>query len=219
MRKTQLATNEYYHIYNRGVDKRKVFLDDLDYLRFLKSMKEFNCLEPIGSLYEKSFLEKKNGSFASHLEAKLPNQLVQIIAYCLNPNHYHFILRQIEEKGIEKFMQRIGTGYSKFFNQKYERTGSLFQGPFKSSQIQPNNLLYLSAYVNCNSEIHGIAKAGDYRWSSFLEYVGNDRNGLCMEGKKVVLDNFKGGDDYKNFAKENVMHFQEKKIDEKLILE
>lgn len=203
--------NEYYHIYNRGVDKRKVFLDDFDYQRFLKSMKEFNSKDPIGSLYEKSFEDKKN-----NLEAKLP-KLVEIVCYCLNPNHYHFILKQLEERGIEKFMQRIGTGYTKYFNQRYKRTGSLFQGTFKSARIRPNAFLYLSAYVNCNCEVHGIAKAELYRWSSYSDYLRKTKYGLC--DKKVIMNEFKRGDDYKKFAQENVKVMREKKEFEKMLLE
>jgi putative transposase len=220
MRKIQLVENEYYHIYNRGVDKRDVFLSDPDYLRFLQSMKEFNSIDPIGSLYEKYLQEKKsenpNGSLASTTEAKLPG-LVEIICYCLNPNHYHFILKQLAEKGIEKFMQRLGTGYTKYFNQKYKRSGSLFQGTFKSSQIKSGALLYLSAYVNCNSEVHGIARAEEYRWSSYSDYLGKTEYGLCA--KEVIMQEFKGGSDYRNFAEENMNAAKEKKLDEKLCLE
>jgi putative transposase len=216
MRKTQLVENEYYHIYNRGVDKRNVFSDDFDYIRFLQSIQEFNNVDPIGSLYEKNIREKKNGSLASFVEAKLP-KLVEIICYCQNPNHYHFILKQISEKGIEKFMHKLGTGYTKYFNQKYKRTGSLFQGPFKSAQINPNNFLYLSAYVNCNSEVHGIAKAENYRWCSFQDYIGKRSGKLCS--KKIILDQFKNQKDYFDFAKKNAVAMKEKKEFQKLLIE
>jgi putative transposase len=216
MRKIQLVENEYYHIYNRGVDKRNVFLDDFDYIRFLQSIQEFNSVDPVGSLYEKNFREKKNGSLASPLEAKLP-KLVEIICYCLNSNHYHFILKQISEKGIEKFMHRLGTGYTKYFNQKYKRTGSLFQGPFKSAHINPDNFIYLSAYINCNAEVHGIAKSEDWKWSSFLDYAGKRNGKLC--DKEIVLDQFRNQKDYIDFAKENAKAMKEKKEFEKLLLE
>ena len=74
--------------------------------------------------------------------------LVEIVAYCLNPNHYHLIVKQISEKGIERFMQKIGTGYTNYFNKRYERSGALFQGKFKSIHIDSNEyLLHLSVYV------------------------------------------------------------------------
>jgi putative transposase len=212
MRKHQLVENEFYHIYNRGTDKRKVFLENADYLRFLKSIEEFNCVEPIGSLYEKFLHEKKN----KNVEIGSP-RLVEIICYCLNPNHYHFILKQLEEKGIQKFMQRLGIGYTMFFNQKYQRTGALFQGRFKSARIKPNNFLYLSAYVNCNCEIHGFSRAESWRWSSFPDYIGARNGKLCS--KDIILDQFKNQKDYFAFAKENAAAMKEKKEFEKLLLE
>ena len=215
MRKTQLVENEYYHIYNRGVDKRNVFLDDFDYIRFLKSIQEFNSVAPIGSLYEKTFRDK-NGDPISKKEIGSP-RLVEIICYSLISNHYHFILKQLEEKGIQKFMQRLGIGFTMFFNQKYKRTGALFQGRFKSAHIHPNNFLYLSAYVNCNAEVHGIAKAENYRWCSFQDYIGKRNGKLCS--KEIVLDQFKNQKDYFDFAKENAKAMKEKKEFEKMLLE
>jgi putative transposase len=175
MRKVQLATNEYYHIYNRGVDKRNVFTNEADYWRFFEAMylanDERDGLIKIWKDYQRFNPKAKLWEFAKFSFGRM-NPMVEIVAYCLNPNHYHFILKQITKRGIEKFMQKIGTSYTKHFNQKYDRSGSLFQGTFKSSHIKPNTLLYLSAYVNCNSEIHGIAKAQSYRWCSFSDYLG-----------------------------------------------
>ena len=115
-------------------------------------------------------------------------------------------------------MHRLGIGYSMYFNKKYDRNGALFQGTFKASEIKPDSLLYLSAYVNCNAEVHGVARAETYRWSSFSEYI-REKKGLCAGGKKIILDDFEGGDDYEKFAEENTKHFQERKIDEKMIID
>ena len=73
--------------------------------------------------------------------------------------------------------------------------------------------------MNCNCEVHGIGRAETYRWSSFSEYVERRNKGLCAVGKKTILDNFKGGEDYKNYARKNAKHFREKKLDEKMMLE
>src|SRR3989338_4945315 len=113
-RKTDFVTGEFYHIYNRGVDKRDIFMDQLDIDRFFQSMEEFNTINPIGSIYENRFVDKKDKSGSKASKSKL----VDFIAYCLNPNHYHFILKQVDDKGVEKFMQRIGTGFAKYFNNK-----------------------------------------------------------------------------------------------------
>ena len=148
MRKTPFSDGEIYHVYNRGTDKRSIFSDRADVDRFFTSMKEFNTLDPIGSLYELSFEERKLGGSTS-------KPLVNFICYCLNPNHYHFLLEQVVEKGIEKFMQRLGTGYTLYFNTRHKRSGALFQGRFKSKHVESNDyLLRLSSYINLNSHVH-----------------------------------------------------------------
>jgi putative transposase len=204
MRRIQLANEEYYHIFNRGVDKRKVFLNEKNYLRFLAGMIVFNDKKLTGHLPAKlSFADIR--SLASE-EREL---LVEIIAFCLNPNHYHLILKQIEDNGIEKYLHRLGTSYTKYFNIKNKRTGSLFQGTFKAVHIESNEqLLHTSVYVNCNSEVHGIAPAGKYQWSSLWEYK-NRKNIFC--NTKIILNEFKKASDYIKFAKKTLPEIKAKK--------
>jgi len=128
MRKTPFVTGEYYHIYNRGVDKRVIFADEYDIQRFYDSLEEFNVLEPIGSIYENSFAKK----LKSPISKPKKGALISLVAHCANPNHFHLLLRQEVESGIEKLMQRMG-GYTKYFNNKNKRSGALFQGKFKSA--------------------------------------------------------------------------------------
>ncbi|MFA7209806.1 MAG: transposase [Parcubacteria group bacterium] len=212
MRKTEFANGEYYHIYNRGVDKREVFLGEEDYLRFLTSMREFNRVDPIGSLYEKYLDEEKRG-LSPHKGDLVPFAtvpLVEIVCYCLNPNHYHLILKQLSEGGISKFMLKLSSGYSSYFNKKNKRSGSLFQGPFKSVHIDSNEyLLYLSAYVNKNNFIHGYNKNDNWPYSSLLDYLG-ERNGKLIN-KEIILGQFKSADEYKEFLESNALYMREKK--------
>lgn len=155
MRKVPFINGEFYHIYNRGVDKRDIFSNQYDLDRFFQSMDNFNIVEPIGSIYEHSFQNQKKSPQLGSSTPKL--KLVNFVCYCLNPNHYHFILEQVSDKGIEKFMQRIGTGYTNYFNEKNKRSGSLFQGRFKASHVASNEyLLHLSAYVNLNDKVHQL---------------------------------------------------------------
>jgi len=210
IRKVPFVTGEFYHIYNRGVEKRDIFSDLKDQKRFFQSMEEFNTLQPIGSIYEKHFADKKFGSLASKSE-----KLVNFVVYCLNPNHYHFILEQVAERGIEKFMQRLGTGYTKYFNEKYKRSGSLFQGKFKSVHINSNNyLLHVSAYVNLNDRIHRFgskaSKSVDSK-TSWEEYTGDSRNDFCKKG--IVLWQFKDKEEYKKFAEESLQGILEKRYE------
>src|SRR3989344_1992829 len=131
MRKQTIVTGEYYHIYNRGVDKRNIFSDKNDMRRFIESMIEFNQVDGIISL---SNLRK------TEIESKaLSEPLVAFVAYCLNPNHFHFVLKQLVDGGIAKFMQKLQGGYTYYFNVKNSRSGSLFQGTFKSNLANNEN--------------------------------------------------------------------------------
>jgi len=187
MRKTPFEIGEYYHIYNRGVDKRIIFVDEEDMRRFYASIEEFNVLDPIGSIYEHSFT-KKLGSEASKSEAE-SGTLASLIAHCANPNHFHLLLRQEAEKGIEKFMHRVGTGYTKYFNNKYKRSGSLFQGVFKSIHIDTNEyLLHLSAYISLNDRVHQLGSEASKlvrSRSSWKEYAEEGISGICE--KDIIL--------------------------------
>ena len=205
LRKVSFANGEFYHIYNRGVDKRNIFTDYADLARFFQSMQEFNTLEPIGSIFENSFQkEKVLGSEAS--------KLVNFIAYCLNPNHFHFILEQVSEKGIEKFLHRLSTGYTKYFNNRHKRNGSLFQGVFKSKHVDSNEyLLHLSVYVNLNNDPKLLGSfASKLSKSSWSEYVGDSKaKNFCK--KDIILEQFKNPKEYKKFALSSLDDILERK--------
>ena len=197
MRSIPFAVGEYYHIYNRGVDKRIVFTDEYDIQRFYESLEEFNVLEPIGSLYENSFV-KKLGSLTSKSGE---DSLTKLVAHCANPNHFHLLLRQEVENGIEKLMQRMG-GYTKYFNNKYKRNGTLFQGRFKSGHIDSNEyLLHVSAYINLNDRVHQLGSSTSKlvrSRSSWGEYSDKSIKGICK--KDIILDQFRDNNEYKEFA-------------------
>ena len=195
----RFTNGEFYHVYNRGVEKRVVFPRDEDFERFLKSIEIFNSTEPVGSLFEYSFLEKKTRRFP---------KLVNIICYCLNPNHYHLILEQLRDNGVSEFMKRLGGGFTNYFNAKNTRSGALFQGRFKAIHINSNEyLLHVSAYVNLNNLVHRI-KNGKFR-SSWEEYIGNTDKKLCF--KDIVLEQFKNKHQYKDFAESSLKSIQERK--------
>ena len=211
MRKIVFVVGKYYHIYNRGVDKRKIFLGKEDYFRLLKSLKEFNS--PL-TREERMFLPELNSEKNSELSS---GRLVNIIAYCLNPNHYHFILEQKEDGGIKTFMHKIGTGYTNYFNKKYNRTGSLFQGRFKATYIDSNEyLLHLSSYINQNYFIHGYGN-DIWEYSSLLDYIGKRKGALC--NKEIILSQFDNFREYEDFMEENKFYFKDKKDLERYILE
>lgn len=208
MRKTKFVEGEFYHIFNRGVDKRIIFQDQDDINRFFQSMKEFNTLDPIGSIYENSFNKNRLGNPVT----KSKQKLVNFICYCLNLNHYHFILEPLVENGIEKFMQKLGTGFTRYFNEKYKRNGVLFQGPFKAVHINSNEqLLHTSAYVNLNDKVHqlsnGVTKLGKSSWREYFDK--NIKDAFCT--KDIILEQFKNKVDYKKFAEEALESILEKR--------
>lgn len=195
-RKTQLASNEFYHIYNKGVDKRVVFADKQDFFQFLQMLEYFNQEASLGGL--KAYKYPKNIQHRGSTSV-----LVEIIAYCLNGNHYHLILKQVSDEGISRFMQKVGTGYTMYFNQKYKRTGSLFGGRFKSKHIDTDAYLnYVGVYVNLNNRAHKEKRRGSTLVptyvSSWNEYMGKSKLNLCT--KKYLMSNFKTPVKYKKFA-------------------
>ena len=214
MRKTPFVKKEFYHIFNRGVDKRKIFLSQDDLHRFLESMEEFNCTEPSGSILEQRVSRK--------LGRRTPkkNKLVNIICYCLNPNHFHLILEQCADNGISEFMKRLCGGYAKYFNEKNKRNGALFQGKFKSVHIKSNeHLLYVSCYVNLNYIVHGI-KERELVYSSWAEYTGRAKKKICTSD--IILGQFKNEGEYERMAKETAEQIGEKRHSaetEELLLE
>jgi putative transposase len=208
MRKVPFKIGELYHIYNRGTDKRNIFSDQNDFLRFFQSMTEFNVIEPIGGIYANSF--GRNDELR-HPMSKLEDGLVNIICYCVNPNHYHFILEPLVDGGIEKFMQKLGNGYTKYFNHRNERSGSLFQGRFKSVHIDSNEyLLHLSVYVNLNNRIHGIELGHPMSKSSWQEYIEEGIVEIC-KNKKVILGQFLDKQEYREFAEKFVKSMIDRK--------
>lgn len=199
MRKVKFANGEFYHVYNRGTDKRTIFNDKYDFERFIQSMKEFNSVKPIGSLFENSFRDQ-----LGVWDAKLVN----IVAYCLNPNHFHLILEQRQKDGISRFMGRLGGGYVSHFNIKYKRAGTLFQGRFKAIHIDSNEyLLHLSAYVNLNNKVHRI-KGESFR-SSWNEYINKNKVSLSKPG--IVLKQFGNLGEYRGFAESSLEDILERK--------
>jgi REP element-mobilizing transposase RayT len=207
MNREKFANEEMYHIFNRGVDKRIIFSDKKDLDRFFQSMIIFNSVKPIGSLYEQSFLKEKEKS----------KPLVKFIAYNLLPNHFHFILEQVVEGGISEFLKRLLGGYSWYFNKKNKRSGSLFQGTFKSRHIDSNEyLLHVSAYVNLNDIISLFNTLGGetakLRKSSWDEYVNQNKvNEKICFGKDIILEQFNSIEDYKEFAYSSLEDIRENK--------
>jgi putative transposase len=144
LRKVALALGEFYHIYNRGVDKRTIFANHSDYVRFTELMYVTNSLVSVNM---RDIKENKVNIF----EYDRVEPIVAIGAWCLMSNHFHILATPLVENGLSKFMKKLTTGYSMYFNKKYDRTGSLFQGNYRAEHADTDNYLkYLYAYIHLN---------------------------------------------------------------------
>jgi len=179
------AENGYYHIYNRGVEKRIIFLDQQDYGVFLSYLKEYLLPKNEKELYQRlsdpNISYKERDKILKLLRLNNFNQEINLFAYCLMPNHFHFFVKQKSQGAIDKFMNSLGTRYTMYFNRKYKRVGSLYQGVYKAVLITADaQLVYLSKYIH--------KQAIPKQPSSYPEYIGT-RKTLWVNPKEV-LSNF-----------------------------
>lgn len=202
---------EIYHVLSRGVDKRKIFMDDKDYLRFIHDLFEFNNQLPVSNILYR-FGKNKNMDIVSPYIKKPRELLVDISAFCLMPNHYHLLLEPRAENGISLFMKKLNIGYAKYFNKKYERTGALFEGRYKSILIKNHaHFTHIPYYIHLNPldiiapewrerKIKDYKKTiqflDSYRWSSHLDYTGK-KNFPSVTRREFLLDCFHGEKGYK----------------------
>lgn len=191
-----LASGQIYHIYNRGNDKRNIFTRPRDFKRFIQTLYyyQFSGPKPRLSLYKISQLNS--------FQPESGKRLVEIICYCLMPNHFHFMVKQLKDSGISNFMSQLANSYTKYFNIKYNRVGALLQGAFKSVIVESDEqLIHLSRYIHINPVVSGMCKTPeDYLWSSYGEYV--DSESICST--KLVLDLFPSKEKYAEFTKDQI---------------
>ena len=185
IRQVDLVQGEYYHIYNRGNSKQKIFHDREDYLRFIALLYISNSSESF-NLYDLN----RDTNFNVY-EIERTNLLVDVGAFCLMPNHFHILITERIEGGISKFMQKLSTAYSMYYNKKYKRTGSLFEGKFKSQHAGiDQHLKYLFSYIHLNpikliqkdwkekgirNKKEAINYLNKYTYSSYLDFIGEKR--------------------------------------------
>lgn len=226
MRKDKLVSENIYHIYNRGVEKRSLFMNSQDYSRFIDGLIIFNDTKIVVN-FKPRLNDIKNGDHKRKF-------LVDILAFCLMPNHYHLLLRQRMDGGITEFMRKLGGGYVNYFNLKHQRVGPLFQGKFKSVLIDDESqFTYIPFYVHLNpmdlmvkdwreKGIGDSKKAIDflnnYKWSSHADYVGKSDFSLVLQ-KDFLNENFGEAPEYARAFHNLISDFDFSNIDNNLILE
>ncbi|MBI5005055.1 MAG: transposase [Candidatus Lloydbacteria bacterium] len=212
IRQTPFLVGQYYHIYNRGNDKRVIFLDNHEYARFMALLYICNTTDPLNM---RSFFNK-GLAFVDIFSAKRTNILVDIGAYCLMPNHFHLLLHEQIEGGISIFMQKLSTAYSMYFNTRYERNGSLFEGKFKAKHIDNEPYFnWLFSYIHLNpikiiepgwkeNGITDLEKTksflSDYPYSSYSDYFIKERPESVILQKDVCPEHFKQLNDLNDLA-------------------
>lgn len=205
MRKVKFATNEYYHIYNRGNDKKLIFLDDNDYARFLFLTLYFQGDYPFYNIgrYVLHLVKHRVFNMEEKMLCKiLEKRIVELVEFSLMPTHFHFLLHECVDTGISRYMQRVLNAYTKYFNAKYNRSGHLFQGPFNAVYVETNEqLLHLSAYIHRNPRELEEWKGKEhiYFWSSYQDYVGRNRWRELLKCEKILVQ-FKDLKEYQNFV-------------------
>ncbi|HQT83006.1 MAG TPA: hypothetical protein PLW99_02570 [Candidatus Paceibacterota bacterium] len=182
---------ELYHVLNRGIDERRLFLDSQDYARFVHTLYEFNDTRPADNLHRLFNPKMKDLGGLSFQRPR--EKLVTIHGWVLMKNHYHLLISELVEGGLVRFMTKVNVGYAKYYNERYARHGHLFQGKTKKIRIEHDaHFLYILHYLHLNpldyltgatkwrerdkGSVKNIREAltylNKYRWSSYLDYCG-----------------------------------------------
>lgn len=190
IKRPQLVNEEIYHIVIRAIEDLKLFRDEKDYLRMIHDLFEFNDEYPVLSTYRTRAIRTRNVLVPLSLKKKR-KMLVEILVFCLMPNHVHLLVKQLREGGISKFMRKIGAGYGLYYNQKYKRKGHIFQGRYRIVHIEnQEQLKTVFVYIHTNpvaliapnwkekgimdSDLKKIIEfLENYKWSSYPDYLDN----------------------------------------------
>lgn len=221
MRKTIFANDEIYHVFNRGIEQRPTFISKREYDRAILTLDFYRFQKPPLRLSKVLLLksdERENFFLKLKKEAKI---LIEIITYCLMPNHFHFLLKQKVENGLAKFLSNFTNSYTRYFDSKHERIGPLFQGTFKAVHIGTDEqLLHVSRYIHLNpvsSFVIKDEKLDSYPWSSLPEFLGEEGKGIC--NKEIVLSQFSSKEKYRRFIHDQIDYAQKLEKIKHLLLE
>lgn len=222
----------YYHIYNCGVEKRTIFENERDFQRFLDVI-DFYLYDQKISFAQFQELKGEAKQTYKHINPLTDDKLrVSLIAYCLMPNHFHFVLKQKKENGITSFISDISNSHSRYFNIKYDRLGKLYQGPFKAKQLgDEQSILNVTRYVHINppeskrTNPNGALKPENYPYSSYQIWINPTfEDVLPPELSYSEISRFRrnvgGASGYKSFTEAQLEKGQDPKLGiEPLIIE
>lgn len=220
-RKTPIVINEIYHVFNRSIAQQPIFITSRNYQRAIDVLGYYLYNNPPVRFSIYNGLQKdQRKSFFDEL-TKNQQPLVEIMCYCLMPNHVHFLLKNLKDNGITTFMRKFQNSYAKYFNTKFDRTGALFQHMFKAVRIETDEqLIHVSRYIHLNpttAYLVEIEKLKNYFWSSYSYYVNGNTQPFIT--KEPILSFFKSTGDYKQFVLDQADYQRELDRIKHLILE
>ena len=220
MRKVVFANEGIYHIFNRSIEQRPVFTTKREYNRATLTFDFYRFKSP--PLRLAKFLQlEKTAREIFFINLKKADKQVEIISYCLMPNHFHFLLRQTSENGITKFLSNFANSYTRYFNTKQKRKGPLFEGIFKAVYIETDEqLIHVSRYIHLNPIASFLIKENDldfYPWSSFPEFLNESTDVIC--NKSTILNFFPSKKKYRQFVHDRIDYAQKLEKIKHLILE
>lgn len=228
MRKFKFSENSYYHICNRSNDESTIFPDERDYMRFLFFILYHQASLPFYNLgrYVSYFEKYQSFNVTDETVSRVVAQRkVALGEFTIMPNHFHLVVQERTKtgKGIPSYLQRIETGYAKYFNAKYKKRGHLFQGRFRAVPIETDEqFLYLSAYIHRNPRALQAWKNKEitYPWSSYQDFTKRNRWGELLK-PGIILDQFPNAEAYRVFVETSTAKLQsgESPLDEDLLLE
>lgn len=200
----QYVEDSFYHIYNRGVDKRTIFEDSIDYKTFLSYLKFYLSPPPDPTKQLQSITFRGVSFKGIPTQLKNYHQEIRLVSYCLMPNHFHLFIKQKSKQSIENFMRSLATRYVIHFNKRHDRLGHLFQDTYKATLIDSEPyLLHLTRYIHQNPAEFWNKSLRDYPYSSYAEYLGLRKTDWVKP--KEILDFFRSR---RNLSKKDYLSYQ-----------
>ncbi|MBU1045724.1 transposase [Patescibacteria group bacterium] len=242
LKRPEIVNGEIYHIVTRTIEGIDLFRSEKDYFRMINNLFEFNDENPTDRDYRRNLSPPRNDlggtldrNFGGDRKKRKP--LVEILAFCLMPNHIHLLIKQIRNDGISKLMHKIGAGYSGYYNKKYERNGHLFQGRYRIVRVSTEGQLKtVFVYIHTNpisliipgwknkgiqiKDINGAVNflENKYKWSSYLDYLGK-KNFPSLTNRKFLDKIMEGADSCREFVN-SWLKFKKELVDfEKVVIE
>jgi putative transposase len=214
-RKTVFSPGEVYHLANHGVGDQMIFKNNRDYSTFIERINFYRFLPEIRFSRFLKLSPKDKARFFDKCD-KTKEPLVKILIFELLPNHFHLVVEEVQEKGIQIFMRNLQNSYARHFNVKNKRKGPLFQSVFIAIHIvDDEQLMYVSGYIHVNAYAAFLIKKSElwtYPWSSLPDYIGS-ASGYSFLSKERVLSLF-GNDKekYRNYIDRQAEFHKEKTI-------